>query len=151
MDAGSHHFTVFADDRRVLQLDAGIQIFRCRIAAAAVMLFCLHRDVVTDENAGLLAGDGDDARRCQNARLTVADEGIECSVETEGEATPKFEAAVIIAAVAVTIVRFLRALGNSIPVPAHAQVFTVLTADGNDFGFQCYLSCCYIQLGQQLP
>ena len=114
------------------------------------MLFCLHGNVVTDENAGFLAGDGDDARRCQNARLTVADEGIERSVEAEGKATPKFEAAVIIVVVTVTIVRFLRALGNSIPVPAHTQVFTVLAADGNDFGFQCYLPCCYVQLGQQL-
>ena len=107
--------------------------------------------MVTDKNTGLLAGDSDDARRCQNARLTAIDEGIERSVEAEGKATPKFEAAVIIAAVAVTIVRFLLSLGNSIPVPAHAHVFTVLTADGDDFGFQCYLSCCYIQLGQQLP
>ena len=134
-----------------MQLDAGVQIFCCRVAAAAVVLFGLHRDVITDENTGLLAGDGDDARRCQNTRFAAIDEGIERSVEAEGKATPKFEAAVIIAAVAVTIVRFLRALGNSIPVPAHAHVFTVLAADGNDFGFQRYLSCCYIQLGQQLP
>lgn len=91
-----------------MQLDAGVQIFRCRIAAAAVMLFCLHRDVVTDENAGLLAGDSDDARRCQNARLTAIDEGIERSVETEGEATPKFEAAVIIVAVTVVLSIVLR-------------------------------------------
>ena len=99
------------------------------------MLFCLHGNVVTDENTGLLAGDSDDARRCQNARLTAIDEGIKRSVETEGKPTPEFKAAVIIAAVTVTVIRFLLALGNSVPIPAHTQVFTVLAADGEDFGF----------------
>lgn len=135
VDAGGHHFTILADDGRVLQLDAGVKIFRCRVAAATVMLFCLHGDVVTDENAGLLAGYGDDARCCQNARFTVAYESIKRSVETEGKPAPKFKAAVIIAAVTVTVVRFLLALGNSVLVPAYAQVFTVLAADGDDFCF----------------
>ena len=99
------------------------------------MLFCLHGNVVTDENAGLLAGYGDDARRCQNARFAAIDEGIKRSVEAEGKPTPEFKAAVIIAAVTVTVVCFLLALGNCIPVPAHTQVFTVLAADGEDFGF----------------
>ena len=134
-----------------MQLDAGVQIFRCRVAAAAVVLFGLHRDVVTDKNAGLLAGDGDDARCCQNARLAAIDEGIKRSVEAEGKPTPEFKAAVIIAAVTVTVVRFLLALGNSVPIPAYAQVFAVLAADGDDFCFQSYLPCCYVQLGQQLP
>ena len=118
-----------------MQLDAGVKIFRCRIAAAAVMLFCLHGDVVTDENAGLLAGDGDDARCCQNARFTAIDESIKRSVEAKGKPTPEFKVAVIIAAVTVTVVCFLLALGNSVPIPAYAQVFTVLAADGDDFGF----------------
>ena len=82
---------------------------------------------------------------------SAIDEGIKRSVETEGKPTPEFKDAVIIAAVTVTVVRFLLAFRNCIPVPAHTQVFTVLAADGDDFGFQRYLSCCYIQLGQQLP
>lgn len=87
VDAGGHHFTILADDGRVLQLDAGVKIFRCRVAAATVMLFCLHGDVVTDENAGLLAGYGDDARCCQNARLPLLMRAL--SVALKRKANPR--------------------------------------------------------------
>ncbi len=100
------------------------------------MLFGLYGNMVADEDAGLLAGDGNDARCCQNARLTVSNEGAERGVKAKGITTPKFEIAVVIAvAIAVTVAcSILVPLGDGVPGPFNANILAAFAADGDDFG-----------------
>ena len=73
MHLGGDHPSVRADNRAVGKLDAGVEVFRRRIGAAAVMLFGLHRDMVTDEDARLASGNGDNARSGENFGFAAGD------------------------------------------------------------------------------
>ena len=88
------------------------------------MFFGLHGDVVTDEDAGLFTGNGNDAWCSKNFCFTISYQGIEFGVEAEGITMPEFKVTSELLFVVITVTIAVRSLsftlGNVIPAPVYA-------------------------------